>query len=91
MFNNIPSRKERRALAKKLGLVKKKETFKETMERFARSQEMGKMLHLQHLQNIENQRKLEESQKQENPPAQTPTSWDTEELKNLISEQRNEE
>ena len=52
---NIPSRKQRRALAKQFGLTKKKESFTQWTERIKRSQEFGKMLHLQHLQNVENQ------------------------------------
>lgn len=91
MFNGVPSRRERRSLAKKLGLVKKKETFRETVERFARAQEMGKMLHLQHLQNIENQKKSDEVRIEEIQASLTPSSWDSEELKKIISEQGNEE
>jgi hypothetical protein len=83
---NLPSRRERRALARALGLVKKKETFKETMERFTRSQELGKQIHLQHLQNIENQRKAEEESKQKEE-----TSWEQQELKKTISESNTEE
>ena len=52
---NLPSRKERKALAKKLGLTKKKESFKQMMARIGRAQEFGKMLHMQHLENIQNQ------------------------------------
>lgn len=52
---NLPSRKERKALAKKLGLIKKKESFKEMTARFARAQEFGRMIHMQHLQNIQNE------------------------------------
>jgi hypothetical protein len=54
MFNQIPSRRERRALAKKLGLTGKKESLKQFTERTRRSAEFGKQLHLQHLQNQEN-------------------------------------
>jgi len=85
----LPSRKERKALAKKLGLKKKKESFKEMVERFGRSQEYGKMLHLQHLQNQENSRiNLEE--KIENPseeitPIQENPEWGKDELKKIIS------
>jgi len=82
---NLPSRKERRALAKALGLVKKKESFKEMMERITRSQELGKQIHLQHLQNIENQRREEEESKKEQ------TSWEQQELKKTISEPNTEE
>lgn len=91
MFNHIPSRKERKALAKKLGLVKKKETFKERIERIARAQEVGKQLHLLHLQNIENQRKLEEIKKEEKPQSLTPSSWEQQEWKKIISEFKPEE
>ena len=60
----LPSGRERRALAKKLGLKKKKESFKEMMQRFTRSQEMGKMIHEMNLQYMENQR-LSNDQKEE--------------------------
>jgi hypothetical protein len=52
---NIPTRRQRRELAKQFGLNKEKESFTQWSERIKRSQEFGKMLHLQHLQNIENQ------------------------------------
>jgi hypothetical protein len=82
---NLPSRKERKALAKKLGLVKKKESFKEMMARIGRAQEFGKMLHMQHLQNIENQKNQKELT-QESVDTQ-----DQQELKKIISGQNPEE
>ncbi len=85
----LPSRKERKALAKKLGLKKKKESFKEMVERFGRSQEYGKMIHLQHLQNQENSRiNLEENIEinlEVNPPIQQTQEWEKDELKKIIS------
>jgi hypothetical protein len=83
---NLPSRKERKALAKAFGLVKKKESFKERMERITRSQEIGKQIHLQHLQNMENQRREEEKAKEKEQ-----TSWEQQELKKTISESNPEE
>lgn len=71
---NLPSRKERKALAKAFGLVKKNESFKERMERITRSQEIGKQIHLQHLQDIENHRIKEEEVKENNQ-----TSWEQQE------------
>jgi len=85
---NLPSRKERKALAKKLGLVKKKESFKEMMSRIGRAQEFGKMLHMQHLENIQNQL---------NPKAEVDSEAAEElietqqELKKLISDKNTEE
>jgi hypothetical protein len=79
------SKKERKALAKKLGLVKKKESYKEMVERFRRAQEFGKMLHLQHLQNIQNeQNKTIESEKElvADPISEI---QDQEELKKIFS------
>jgi hypothetical protein len=55
-MNNFPSRRERRALARQFGLTKKKESLKEYSERIARAQELGKQIHLYHLQNQENAR-----------------------------------
>ena len=72
----LMSKKERKALAKKLGLVKKKESYKEMVERFRRAQEFGKMLHLQHLQNIQNEQNK---------------NTDPQEGQDLISEMENQE
>ena len=51
----FPSRKERRAFAKKLGLKKKDETYDQWLERTRRSQEAGKQIHLQRLQQSYNE------------------------------------
>jgi hypothetical protein len=67
MFNQIPSRKERRALAKKLGLIGKKESLTQYIERVGRAREFGKQIHLQHLQNGENARINSESNVEETP------------------------
>jgi|LakMenE01Jun11ns_1017448.scaffolds.fasta_scaffold8980061_1 hypothetical protein len=85
----LPSRKERKELAKKLGIKKKKETFKEMVERFGRAQEYGKMLHLQHLQNQENSRinlekKIEEDL-EDAQPTENNSEWGKDELKKIIS------
>ena len=96
MFNQIPSRNERRAFAKKLGLTGKKETLIQYRERIGRAQEFGKQLHLQHLQNQENSRinseaKLEENKEQE---AQTPhnsPNWGLEDFKQQIISGENPE
>jgi hypothetical protein len=58
----FPSRRERRAFAKKLGLKKKDETHKEWLERINRSHEAGKQIHLQRLQQSFNNQIKEESQ-----------------------------
>lgn len=81
----LPSRKERKALAKKLGLKKKKESFKEMIERFGRAQEYGKMIHLQHLQNIENSRNNfdQNLEKEEQKPTDS-SDWNAEEFKKII-------
>ena len=71
MFNQIPSRKERRAFAKKLGLTGKKETLIQYRERIGRAQEFGKQLHLQHLQNQENFRINSEAKLEEGDSKQT--------------------
>jgi hypothetical protein len=65
-MNNFPSRRERKALAKQFGLVKKKETLKEWYARTSRSIELGKQIHLYHLQQQENNR-LNPDQKEEDP------------------------
>jgi hypothetical protein len=41
-------------MAKQLGYIGKNETLQEQRERVRRSQEMGKQLHLQHLQRVKN-------------------------------------
>lgn len=48
------SRRQRRNLAKKLGYLGKDETLDQQRERFRRSQEMGKYLHLNHLERLKN-------------------------------------
>jgi hypothetical protein len=48
------SRRQRRQLAKKLGYLGKEETLDQQRERYRRSQEMGKYLHLGHLERIKN-------------------------------------
>jgi hypothetical protein len=63
-MNNFPSRRERKALAKQFGLVKKKETLKEWYARTSRSIELGKQIHLYNLQQQENAR-LNPDQKEE--------------------------
>ena len=83
-MSNFMSKKERKALAKKLGLIKKKESYKEMVERFRRAQEFGKMLHLQHLQNIQNQQNSQDqSEKSQPDPNQ-------EELKKILSDEKKE-
>jgi len=49
------SRRERRKLAKQMGLLGKKETLNQTLERTRRAKEYGEMLHLQHLTRQANQ------------------------------------
>lgn len=56
MPDQFPSRKERRAFAKKLGLSGKKESLDQYIKRVGRAGEYGKQIHLQHLQNQENKR-----------------------------------
>ncbi len=55
------SRRERREYAKKLGILSKKETYEQMMERFRRSSTAGEYLHTHHLQEIKNQQ-LEKEQ-----------------------------
>jgi hypothetical protein len=63
MENTILTRKQRRSIAKKLGYLGKKETFREMSEKSKRSREFGKMLHLQYLQNMENKKSMFRSEK----------------------------
>lgn len=68
------SRRQRRDMAKKMGYLGKNETVAQQRERIRRAQEMGKMLHLHHLQNMKNmelqaekeKRTLEENEKLSN-------------------------
>jgi hypothetical protein len=55
------SRRERREYAKKLGILSKKETYEQMMERFRRSSTAGEYLHTHHLQELKNQQ-LEKEQ-----------------------------
>ncbi len=48
------NRKERKNLAKQLGLKKKNESFKERQERISRANEAGKQIHQQFLMQTEN-------------------------------------
>ena len=92
MFNQIPSRKERRALAKKLGLIGKKESLNEYLERSRRAREFGNQIHLQHLQNQENYRINLEANKELEPnnPADSP-GWGLEDFKQQIISGENPE
>jgi hypothetical protein len=96
MFNQIPSRRERRAIARKFGLTKKKESLKEYSERIGRAQEFGKQIHLQHLQNQENLRIHSEANLEENKeqlpsePANSP-NWGLEDFKQQIISGENPE
>jgi hypothetical protein len=55
------SRRERREYAKRLGILSKKETYDQMMERFRRSTTAGEYLHTHHLQEVKNQQ-LEKEQ-----------------------------
>jgi hypothetical protein len=91
---NLPSRRERRALAKKFGLIKKNETLKERSERTMRSLEMGKMIHLAHLEEIENQRiskeNLEKTEETSLVPSNSP-DWGLADFKQQIISESNTE
>ena len=92
MFNQIPSRRERRSLAKKLGLTGKKESLKQFTERTRRSAEFGKQLHLQHLQNQENHRiNLEEGKEQDQQPLTDSPNWGLKDFKQQIISGENPE
>jgi hypothetical protein len=89
---NFPSRRERRAMAKAMGLTKKKENIVQMSERFKRSNEFGKMIHLQHLQNLENSRI--NSEKIEEDAQEAPTNspdWGLEDFKQQIISGENPE
>jgi hypothetical protein len=53
------SRRYRRAMAKQFGLLSKKETTDQMLERYRRSIQMGERFHTQHLQDIKNQEILQ--------------------------------
>lgn len=56
------SRRQRRKMAKELGLLGKKETFQQMLERSRRAREYGQVLHLQNL----TRQKNEENNKENN-------------------------
>lgn len=49
------SRRERREYAKRMGILSKKESYEQMMERFRRSNAAGEYLHTHHLQEVKNQ------------------------------------
>ena len=89
---NFPSRRERRAMVKSMGLMEKKETLVQMSERFKRSSEFGKMIHLQHLQNLENHRINSEKIEEIQPlaPSNSP-NWGLEDFKQQIISGENPE
>lgn len=48
------SRRERRGFAKQLGILSKKESYTDMLQRFSRSNRAGEYLHTHHLQQIKN-------------------------------------
>ena len=48
------SRRERRGVAKQLGILSKKESYQEMLRRFERSNKAGEYLHTHHIQEIKN-------------------------------------
>jgi endonuclease IV len=48
------SRRERRGVAKQLGILSKKESYQEMLGRFERSNKAGEYLHTHHVQEIKN-------------------------------------
>ena len=63
------ARRQRRELAKQFGYLGKKEGVSQMRERLQRSQKMGKQMHLQHLERVQNDliesRREKEIKKQE--------------------------
>ena len=53
------SRRYRRSLAKQFGLLSKKETLEQMLERYRRSAQMGEQFHTKHLQDLKNQEILQ--------------------------------
>jgi hypothetical protein len=69
------SRRYRREIAKQFGLLSKKETFDQMIERYKRSTQMGERFHTQHLQDIKNKEILqseEDSEDLKNSEGSTP-------------------
>ena len=84
MDDNLPSRSQRRKLAKKLGLIKK-ETFIERSERIQRSLKMGNKIHMKHLENIENKRLNQEESKNTILSEENNISQNRDTLKQIIT------
>lgn len=61
------SRRYRRALAKQFGLLSKKETLDQMLERYRRSIQMGDQFHTKHLQDLKNQEILQAEENSETP------------------------
>jgi uncharacterized protein YdiU (UPF0061 family) len=67
------SRRYRRAMAKQFGLLSKKETMDQMLERYRRSIQMGEMFHTQHLQDLKNKEILgSESNSDSQDPEENP-------------------
>lgn len=54
---NLPNRKERRKLAKKLGLFSNKKSKKDKNEQLQKTQSIGKLIHLRNLTEQRNSNK----------------------------------
>ncbi len=65
------SRRYRRAMAKQFGLLSKKETLDQMLERYRRSIRVGEQFHTQHLQDLKNKEIL---QSEENSDTDTKDS-----------------
>jgi hypothetical protein len=63
------SRRYRRAMAKQFGLLSKKETLNQMLERYRRSAQMGDQFHTQHLQDLKNKEILQSEGNSENTDA----------------------
>lgn len=64
-MDNLPNRKERRALAKKMGLLRKKSkmSLKEWLESTKRTGEIGKMIHSNNVERVLRQQDIDAAEK----------------------------
>ena len=69
----LPSRKQRREMARKFGLVKKDLTFKQWSEQLERTIAAGQVIHQAHLQ--ENHNRLLKKSKKEEQANSTELAW----------------
>ena len=82
------SRKERKKIARDLGLIKKDMTFKERMEQGTRANEAGKQVSQRFLEINENSLREQEIQREQKQLADWTATYGEEEARKMIADNR---